>query len=1803
MDDDAEIPSVQQSLSSWHPAHMPQSNEPSDSISQAADNILSNPSSSHTVALSNPPADQRQPSPPDLHEEGVSGFQSTGIDLFNNPEAIAQTRSLSVENGVEAHWDESNTGGSGQSGLVYHSESTAEEHHTGVINGLSFVKDTSRKTRYPDPPEFDSPKSGQESHTSAKSLVQEPEVPSGGKSLLDYGAFERSNSFPTVPSLHCARDSAGKAHGPSQVECIVEEGEEGENGAQTASFAGGALDTELAGNAAGKFFEDSSDYGEDDFFDHSVGVEGCIQSFSPADEEARFEEGLPLVPSQSSASHTHNDSDSGTTSALPKDQTESPNSPRIDSEQDFFGQEADSPREASFFKPKALDRKTTSQVLGAMKFPAHKAVLEEAAMHEGQNPLANASEGSLPASSSSVVSANNFERSESEEHSSAEMTNQKDEDLAAMWQAALDDDDLLDEGELPQGQSALSGGPVQATDPVLQPGYGADESMLGFHDPKRAHDSKPGTGRDRYSPAAGQRNAASSSYLNHPSTAGQPQQGPQDYNLSHSSSMPSGFGASAVQPEPPSNAFASVRPSMPKPTQSFVDKSKGGYTSPYDLPMDVSRPKKRTNLQQVQWVSNNPASPQPPPPTRSSSMYVRSPTGDGPTPPVPPMPSIAPGMASSVPSVRAPSSNIREKSSVGSFFEELPITKSRPQSRAGRHTPAAPMQIPHQLPPRPEPPRQMSVPPQANPNNPNLTTTYQLVPPERHSPYANVPPQENSAALPSQMNSRYSPAPGLQSHVPVPRNRYAASPGVTSRPPPSSQAMPFQPRTSSPLAQNHTAPQQQYRQTSVPSDLPVASRSPPRTRTTQKNMISNNNPAVTEVEEHFDPSVGRNVPKASAEQGLPDPQLAPGDLHGQFLLNDGTFQSSPSASGLSSFTPTSEPNPAKSNARAQLPIHSRPQASDLTEHQPQGPPRRSQTQSPGAVRSKPDAINRTRDASQRPVSASGRVSPIRTEPLISSSYAPNNRIRSSSAQNLNYIRPADGREHDPLERWKGAPLLKFGFGGVTVTSFPKHIPRYAAGHGFPMIKCSPGEVKLQTSNIGTLDDDIAKFPGPLKSKGKKKELVEWLQRRVDRLEEAQTPVASSALLPDPVRRLEEKILLWKTAKVFVEYDGIIAGNSKAEQSVRAILCPDVARSEGEESLLLLPGRLSAGTLKRDGPHAIPNQVGPSAMEAVRKLLLQGEREKAAWHAVDQRMWAHAMVLSSTLDKSVWKQVLHEFTRLEVKTHGENMESLAAMYEVFAGNWEESIDQLVPPSARAGLQMVSKAASTRPTRNALHGLDRWRETLAMILSNRTYDDENALVALHRLLSGYGRIEAAHLCLLFTRSTGIFGGSEDALASVALLGADHQQQPFDYGRDLDSILLTEVYEFVRSVLAPAASLTVWPHLQSYKLYHATLLAEHGYRSEAQQYCDAVLGTLKSTTKPSPYYHALLFNALDDLMERLQQAPRDGSSWMSKPMDKVSGSVWKKLNNFIVGDESDTASVASGKVDQDAGPFARVAADTPSISRSGSTTDLYGAFGSQGGPLPPAPTALGSRYAPGAHFAPTGQHTTRSSLEQQSRPPEESQRPAQSSTLRPSQPQYPYPPNQSRYTISPAPQYDPPTHQQKPRYQPSPYISPKSDAYLPTPPSQPEYMPIAPPEEPATSLYPQESYQPNDSFDLAAQHSHNHPNADSQVNGSYEPHFTYQPNTSAYEPPSSNAPYDPEGRDTQTLGDQGSPRKKKSFMDDEDDNNDFAARAAAILRNEKAQKDREADDAFRKAAEADGKPFSVSPSAHLPVADMPI
>ena len=1579
--------------------------------------------------------------------------------------------------------------------------------------------------------------------------------------------YKRSNSFPHVPPLP---QSSLPAHSlpHSQAENIMEEDELGDASPivdQGYDKARSAQDKiSLATQAS---FLDHKDNASSHTFSDAAFVNG---DHTLTDDGARFEEGLPLMhPSSTEEGMTHEENFEADFS-----------DPAEDAGDDFF---SNTPRsladEEAIFRPRVLDRKKTTEVLESMQYPPHDESHDQRQQFGERKSLAD-----LAVPSSTVLS-----HVLSDQDPKHEGSNQGEDDLVAVWKAALDDDELLDEdgivdtpilfedhraGFLDDEPDILEA--HSAFSPRLNPEHSPEMSMQGFRD------------SDFSGPPAAKRYA--------PSTWSEPRDLSRDYargqvhtsvdqhplqamnGLSSSVSAAAGFQPTTRQ-QPLYRDAPPQRPHMPSSTQSFADKAKGGYTSPYDLPMDVARPKKRNVTQQLRPGSSNSAfANRPSAPPRSSSMFASGTPALESHPPLPSLPNPTNGTKMHLTS-NGGSSTLNIKASAGSFFEELPSVKPRSSVGAPRvQAQSPPPNHLSQLSPLPPPAQQAPGSQRPSTSSSSSPPGYGLVPPVRIGPYAGVSHPVPTVPNARHAISKYPPSPASQSSIPPSRTRYAASPTGSARAPPPA-SLPFQPRTSSPLARSNVRAEGlketvYFEGTTDTSSNPMKRESTgQQSNPTGVSPVSHNSRSLYQAFEDSPNQQATSNSSALCDQARLSHFSPPPSM-----TNHYGHTSSLSTSSDTTEAPQSGRLPCSETHESQYAVST---AAELVM------PRRSQTQSPGAVASKPYLPKSSWDTYQRPASVNDHAPPPQ---VIGSAKTGPSVPRSSKgfSQNIEYIRPTDGREKDVLERWKGCPLFVFGFGGTIASTFPKKVQRYTAGHSAPLMKCSPGEIKIQARIKYHLDDKISGFPGPLKSKGKKKDVLDWLQQQISQWEQAHAEVVPSAVLPDPRKRNEEKILLWRIMKVLVEFDGVVEGKPTAEQEIRLILSPELADGL-PNNLPPSPNSQLLGNSRANGPTHMSNPTQPGDLETLRRILLRGQREQAIWHALDRRLWAHAMLISSTTDTSVWKQVLQEFIRQEVKLSGENSASLASLYQIFAGNWEESADELVPPSARAGLQFVSKAAGTGPVRNALDGLDRWRETLTLALSNRTTDDSKALVALGRLLSSYGRIEAAHICFIFAKVPGIYGGADDPQASVTLLGADHTQHPSDFSRDVDGILLTEVYEFASTVLVLSPIITISPHLQAYKLYHAMLLAEYGSRKDAQEYCTAITNAMKSTTKPSPYHHSLLFSALDDLVTRLRQAPSAvAASWMSKPsLDKVSGSFLSRVNQFIAGDESDADSAASGRgTDPAAGPFAGIAGDTPNISRSPSSKDIYNTYPFRA-PLSNS-VASASRYAPGGPYVAQGQYTPRSSLEQNNKNGQDYRHPSHNDTLRPQVSDLSRPSSSGNTYQKPSPQL------LKSSYQPTSQLSThpvKSESY-PTPPSNPEYVPVAPPENLPPSPYDQEPYRQMP----ASEHPPYQASYDTQLSSRQETGFfsdqssasmlapdqtPYQPLESGYEPPS----YGQYALDTQVDDSsliQENP-KKRSLVDNDDDH--FEAQAAATLQDEKARKDREADEAFRKAAEADG------------------
>jgi len=92
-------------------------------------------------------------------------------------------------------------------------------------------------------------------------------------------------------------------------------------------------------------------------------------------------------------------------------------------------------------------------------------------------------------------------------------------------------------------------------------------------------------------------------------------------------------------------------------------------------------------------------------------------------------------------------------------------------------------------------------------------------------------------------------------------------------------------------------------------------------------------------------------------------------------------------------------------------------------------------------------------------------------------------------------------------------------------------------------------------------------------------------------------------------------------------------------------------------------------------------VKSSSLDMIEELLLRGERRKALQCAMDDKLWAHAMVIASSVDKDAWKDVVNDFLRSEFPVnqhHGatangsaqpsgfKGRESLRVAYSLFSG---------------------------------------------------------------------------------------------------------------------------------------------------------------------------------------------------------------------------------------------------------------------------------------------------------------------------------------------------------------------------------------------------------------------------------------------------------------------------------------------------------------------------------------------------------
>lgn len=770
----------------------------------------------------------------------------------------------------------------------------------------------------------------------------------------------------------------------------------------------------------------------------------------------------------------------------------------------------------------------------------------------------------------------------------------------------------------------------------------------------------------------------------------------------------------------------------------------------------------------------------------------------------------------------------------------------------------------------PPPPPSIKAPSPVNPYAPPPPPPPPAKAPTPSNAYAPPPPPTSVTKAASPLNP-YAPPAAAVNKAPSPLNAYAPpSPTKAASPSPSNPYAPPPPANKAALPLNPYAP--------PPAKAPTPSFAPPPPVTAKAPSPANayappppatqaSSPPKTYAPPPTKAPTPSYAPPPPATQA-PTPPNAYVPPPGKTSTPSNAYAPPPAKAPTPSFAPPPTTNKISSPVNAYAPPPAT-QASTPNAYAP--PPPITKAPSPANAYAPPAP-----PATKASTPPTAYAPPPTKAPSPPSAYAPPSR-----------------KTPTPLNAYARAPVEA---APSTTPPPPTQGPPTSAPH----VPSSQPPQPTQPPSAFVLPDDelIARFPGPLKFKNKKKDVVSWMSSVIALLEN-DLRLEIFSFEEDFSSRRHENILLWKVIKLLVENDGVFNTSSASfNRALRDILTPPA-------------NDYSAGPFNysdNGGTLNLPNSeaVSVESISRIREHLLVGEREKAVWEAVDNRLWGHAMLLASTLDKSVWKQVTQEFVRREVKSIGSNYDTVAALYDVFAGNAEDCIDELVSPSVRAGLQMVNRDGSSDPSKNSLGGLDKWQETLSLILSNRSLEDQQAFLSLSRLLASFGKTAASHTCALFAKSPSspVVGAFDDPNAVLVLLGVDHMRHQYSFDTDSYSVLLTEIYEFATTVLS-TQNPGVFPHLLPFKLDHANRLADLGKITEARQYCDIIAATLKaSSTKTVPQPNPQLLMGLDESCKRLEQASADApSSWIKPNINKVSDSMWAKFNSFVAGEEADS------------------------------------------------------------------------------------------------------------------------------------------------------------------------------------------------------------------------------------------------------------------------------------------------------------
>ncbi|XP_055630491.1 uncharacterized protein LOC129771134 isoform X2 [Toxorhynchites rutilus septentrionalis] len=298
----------------------------------------------------------------------------------------------------------------------------------------------------------------------------------------------------------------------------------------------------------------------------------------------------------------------------------------------------------------------------------------------------------------------------------------------------------------------------------------------------------------------------------------------------------------------------------------------------------------------------------------------------------------------------------------------------------------------------------------------------------------------------------------------------------------------------------------------------------------------------------------------------------------------------------------------------------------------------------------------------------------------------------------------------------------------------------------------------------------------------------------------------------------------------------------------------------------------------------------------RNYLIYGNISDALEWATENNLWGHALFLASKVDSRQHANVMMKFANKLTLN-----DPLQTLYQLLSGRTPSAVTCVLDEK-----------------------WGDWRPHLAMLMSNSSAKPElikKSITTLGDSLYNRGDLYAAHFCYLLSDVT--FGRFSDVkqdggvtvtantVVRLILLGSSHLQRSFKEFSVNESIMMTEVYEYARSLNEERYSIT---ELQYYKYLLACRMLDYGMQLKCLLYMEQIaeqiqldpyvfdsefikkVYTLGDRLK---YYDPVLEKALDESVDNIGQ----GNIY-----SKVEDPIWlQRLSSILHGHNSTRSSNA--------------------------------------------------------------------------------------------------------------------------------------------------------------------------------------------------------------------------------------------------------------------------------------------------------